>query len=242
MNSLRVNGSPEATDQLWALANGPNLLVKEYSVCIVNGIRFLTRNLDNRRISQNSGVSIEGDHEEKIHDFYGHLLSIWELEYMCHNKVFLFQCEWYNTGNTGRRKMIQTEKHCTSIDVSSRWYQNDPFILPIQAKQVFYLRDTKLGGHWQVVQCVQLRGVFNVLEVGDGESNDDTEANDAFQQETIAGVVPIEVANNDRYCRDDVEAKVIPTDETMAEHGGNNEDEEHDIPDVDMDVDMNYDM
>ena len=99
-----------------------------------------------------------------------------------------------------------------------------------------------MSGYWQVVQCVQLRGVFDVPEVGDGESNDDTEANDAFQQETIAGVVPIEVANNDRYCRDDVEAEVIPTDETMAEHGGNNEDEEHGIPDVDMDVDMDYDM
>ena len=148
----------------------------------------------------------------------------------------------YNIGNTGRRKTIQTEKHCTNIDVSSRWYQNDPFILPSQAKQVFYLRDNKLGGHWQVVQCVQLRGVFDVPEISDGESNDDTEANDAFQQETIVGVVPIEVANNDQYCRDDVEAEVIPTDETMAKHGGNNEDEEHDILDVDMDVDMDYDM
>jgi hypothetical protein len=64
MNSLRVNGSPEATNQLWVLANGPNLLVKEYSVCIVNGIRFHIRDLDNRRISQNSGVFVEGDHEE----------------------------------------------------------------------------------------------------------------------------------------------------------------------------------
>jgi hypothetical protein len=99
-----------------------------------------------------------------------------------------------------------------------------------------------LGGHWQVVQCVQPRGVFDIPEVGDEESNDDTETNDAFQQETITGVVPIEVATNDRYCRDDVEAEVIPTDETMTEHGGNNEDEEHDIPDVDMDVDMDYDM
>ena len=69
MNSLRVNGSPEATDQLWALANGPNLLVKEYSVCIVNGIRFHTRDLDNCRISKNSSVSVEGDHEDQIHDF-----------------------------------------------------------------------------------------------------------------------------------------------------------------------------
>jgi hypothetical protein len=28
------------------------------------------------------------------------------------------------------------------------------------------------------VQCIQLRGVFDVPEVGDGESNDDMEAND----------------------------------------------------------------
>ena len=158
---------------------------------------------------------------------------------MCHNKLVLFQCEWYNTGNTGRRRMKQTEKHCTSIDVFNRWYQNDLFILPSQAKQVFYLRDTKLGGHWQVVQCVQLRGVFDVPKVSDGESK---EANDAFQQETITSVVPIEVANNDRYCKDDIEAEVIPTDETMAEHGDNNEDEKHVIPDIDMDVDMDYDM
>ncbi len=68
------------------------------------------------------------------------------------------------------------------------------------------------------------------------------EANDVFQQEIITGIVPIEVANNDQYCRDDVKAEVIPIDETMAEHGDNNEDEEHDIPDVDMDVEMDYDM
>uniref|UniRef100_A0A2N9E4T3 DUF4216 domain-containing protein n=1 Tax=Fagus sylvatica TaxID=28930 RepID=A0A2N9E4T3_FAGSY len=80
-------GHQNATDQLWALANGPNLLVKEYSVCIVNGIS--------------------------------------------------------------------------------------------QAKQVFYLRDTKLGGHWQVVQCVQLRGVFDVPE-------DDVEAEVILTDETMA--------------------------------------------------------
>ena len=76
MNRLRVNGLPEATDQLWALVNCPNLLVKEYSICIVNGIRFHIRDLNNRCISQSSSVYVEGDHEEQIHDFYSHLLSI----------------------------------------------------------------------------------------------------------------------------------------------------------------------
>ena len=97
-------------------------------------------------------------------------------------KVVLFQCEWYNTGNkTDRRRTIRTETHCTRINVKSRWSQNDPFILPSQAKQVFYLRDTKWGESWYIVQCVQYRGVFDVPEVGDEESTDQTEANEAFQ-------------------------------------------------------------
>ena len=54
----------------------PNLLVKEYSICIVNGIRFHIRDLNNRCISQSSSAYVEGDHEEQIHDFYSHLLSI----------------------------------------------------------------------------------------------------------------------------------------------------------------------
>jgi hypothetical protein len=44
----------------------------------------------------------------------------------------------------------------------SRWYQNDPFILPSQVKQDFYLPDSKSGESWQVVQCVQYRRVFDV--------------------------------------------------------------------------------
>jgi hypothetical protein len=77
----------------------------------------------------------------------------------------------------------------------SRWSQNDPFILPSQAKQVFYLLDTKSGEPWQVVQWVQHRGVFDVSEVGDGESNNHMEAKDAFQQETITDV-PIDIEDN----------------------------------------------
>lgn len=142
MNRLRVEESPEATDELWSLANGPNLLVKEYSGCIINGIRFHTKELDDRRTSQNSGVLVRGDHEHQMHDFYGHISKVWELEYRCQNKVVLFQCEWYNTGNTGRTRTMRKDAYCTSIDVTSRWYQSDPFVLPSQVKQVFYLNDT----------------------------------------------------------------------------------------------------
>ena len=110
-----------------------------------------------------------GDHKGKLHDFYDHLCKVLEFDYICGKKVVLFQCEWCNTGNTGRNRTIRFDTYCTSIDVKSLWYKSDPFIIPSQAKQVFYLNDTKLGEPWNVVQRVQHRGVFDVPNASDGE-------------------------------------------------------------------------
>ena len=76
-------------------------------------------------------------------------------------------------------------------------------------------------------------------KVGDGESNE------AFQQEAISDVVPIDVVpidveDNVQYCKGGIEVENIPED--LGEQGNNNEDEVHNIPNSDMDLDMNYDM
>jgi len=65
-----------------------------------------------------------------------------------------------------------------------------------------------LGELWQIVQCIQHKGVFNIQEVGDKESNVNTEDSNAFQQEAI-DVVPINVEDNIEYCMSDVKAEVI---------------------------------
>ena len=90
MNKLKVNKSLEATRQLWSLANSPKSYVKEYTVCMVHGVKFYTRDLDNHCVTQNSSVCTEGDHEGEMCDFYGHVCKIWELEYMFCHKVVLF--------------------------------------------------------------------------------------------------------------------------------------------------------
>ena len=231
--------------------------MKEYFGCIVNGVRFRIRELDNRCKTQNSGVLAVGDHEGKMHNFYGHLINVWEFEYMCQKKVILFQCEWYNTGNIGRNCTIRTDKYCTSIDVKSRWYQSDPFILPSHAKQVFYLKDTKWGEPWQVVQLVQQRGVFDVPEVRDGEPLDLEESSEVFQQDSITSALPINIEDDIRYHREDVEVEVIervgPLDETYDEDDEDHEimgdninnkvgDDDEILDDDDMDPDMDYNM
>ena len=107
-----------------------------------------------------------------------------------------------------------------------------------QAKQVFYFQDTKLYESWKIVHCIQYRGVFDVPEVKGGESNDNTEDSDAFQQEAIVDVVPINVEINIiKYYMGDVETEIVSEGGT-SRHA--NQNEEHDIPDIDLDMD--YDM
>ena len=79
--------------------------------------------------------------------------------------------------------------------------------------------------------------VFNVPEVDGGEFSDNTEDSDEFQQEAIVDVVPINAEDNIEYCMGDVEAEVVPKGGTSRDA---NQNEEYDIPDVDLD--MNYDM
>jgi hypothetical protein len=46
----------------------------------------------------NNGVCIKGEWagEDTVHDYYGVLEEVVELEYEGHNKVVLFKCHWFN--------------------------------------------------------------------------------------------------------------------------------------------------
>ena len=69
------------------------------------------------------------------------------------------------------------------------------------------------------MQSIQHRGVFDVSEVGGGESNDNTEDGDVFQQEAIVDVVSINVKDNIiDYCMGDVETKVVLESEIGRAH------------------------
>ena len=88
------------------------------------------------------------------------------------------------------------------------------------------------------MQSIQHREVFDVSEVRAGESNDNTKDSNTFQQEAIVDVVSINVEDNIiDYCMGDVEIEVVFEGGTSRDA---NQNEEHDIPDVDLDID--YDM
>lgn len=162
MKNLHSAKSPIATDELYALACGPDNRVWILSGCICKGIRFHTLSREQSLRTQSSGVVVRGEHHSEDTDFYGVLGQIIRLDYVDDKCVYLFRCDWWNVGNS--RHGIRVGKHFTSVDVSRKRYVDDPFVLASQASQCFYLSDTKLRGTWKVVQRVDPRSVYDVLE------------------------------------------------------------------------------
>ena len=58
---------------------------------------FHTKDRDDRRITQNSGIFVSREHDGKEVDFYGVLSNVVVLNYILGYKVILLKCSWYDT-------------------------------------------------------------------------------------------------------------------------------------------------
>ena len=66
----RLNNSDIVDDDLLALACGPDLRVRSYSSCVVNGVWFCTVERDINKKTQNSGVACAGVHNDRVIDYF----------------------------------------------------------------------------------------------------------------------------------------------------------------------------
>jgi len=124
---------------------------------------------------ENSGVTLraESQHFVSVHDdnscvafipYFGFIKEIWELNYIKF-VVCVFKCKWVDN-NTG----VQTDDvGFTLVDLKKLAYQNDPFIMAEQAKQLFYVQDP-CDERWSVV----LHGKTNGVNVKNDDSYIDT--------------------------------------------------------------------
>ncbi|XP_042472108.1 uncharacterized protein LOC122054736 [Zingiber officinale] len=147
------------------LAHGPRKHVISYTGYIINGHRFHT--IDVGRSTQDSGVSVEADtiwqssstdsHTVGRLSYYGVIRDIVLLDYYFF-KVPVFRCDWANPG-TG----IKMDDGFTLVNLHQglRTFENDPFILASQAKQVFYSREND-ESNWYVLLKVPPRGIHNM--------------------------------------------------------------------------------
>ena len=211
---MQNQGSQEVTDEIFSLACGLDRRVMRYTSCIVNGVRYHTKERDFHLRSQNSGVMVEENHEEEDIDFYGVLIDIIQLDYIKECQVVLFRCEWFDLDNKKRR--IRKDGHLVSINVNKCWYDNDPFILAIQAKQVFYLDDIRLGRDWRVVQKFHHRHLYDVPEAQHVENGEMFDLDNNIDQEIELfyndNTMPIEEFEEGPLNKDDIALDVIDSD------------------------------
>nr|GEU58438.1 hypothetical protein [Tanacetum cinerariifolium] len=77
-------------EEVLFLAIGPRVIAIQFNGFITNGYRFLKKTQEELKMTQNSRVIVvvKGGY------YYGKLINIIELDYICGYKVVLFQCDW----------------------------------------------------------------------------------------------------------------------------------------------------
>lgn len=213
MSLLRVNRDHRATDDLYALSQFPDDRYSSWQSCVVHGVRFRCKVRDDKFTTQCSGVCA-GEYDDETRIYYGVLLEVMELDFILGRKVFMFRCKWYNTNPKGKKMVV--DHKLTSIDITSKWFVDEPFIFATQAQQVFYLKDMARGKNWMVVQKVNHRNVYDILEHDEDQVSSST---DVFQEEESSELPPFEpteeLPNSSFIVRKDVEPETVPYKEVQ---------------------------
>lgn len=151
-----INSKSNVSDSLKWIAQGPSRNVVKYPGYIINGCCYHTKDRDNSRISQNSGVTLVATtmqvtgYKDKnpIYvdmSFYGVIIEIWQLDYNAF-RIPVFKCDWVDN----KRGIKVDELGFTLVELGRIGHKSDSFILASQAKQVFYVED-QLDPKWSIV-------------------------------------------------------------------------------------------
>ena len=148
--------------------------MSKYNGYTINGCRYHTKERDDLRTTQNSGVSVvastmqiaSAKDKNPIFGelcFYGIITEIWDLDYTKF-RIPVFKCDWVDNNND----IKVDELGFTLVDLTKVAYKSDSFILASQAKQVFYVQD-QLEPRWSIVlsqkDFLHKEGVDDLIEV-----------------------------------------------------------------------------
>nr|CAD1839723.1 unnamed protein product [Ananas comosus var. bracteatus] len=159
------------SEEIIAMARGPNNVTKRFSGFIINGFRFHTKDREKFRKTQNSGVMVEAEGQT----YYGALTDIFELDYFGKFKVVLFRCDWVDVRSP--RGLKQDTNGSILVNFSKlihtgQFLKDDPFIFSSQAKQVFYVQDPR-NEDWNHVIMTKPRDLYDI-RVEMQEEDDET--------------------------------------------------------------------
>ncbi|XP_024178346.1 uncharacterized protein LOC112184315 [Rosa chinensis] len=144
------------SEHLRWIADGPSSEVPTFSAYKINGVNFNTKDRDDVRAVQCSGVSLfanamlisSAKDKNPVNDdttFYGVVKDIWELDYHSF-RVPVFYYDWVDID-----KSIKIDDlGYTLVNLNKLGHFNDPFVLGTDVKQVCYI-DDPLNANWSVV-------------------------------------------------------------------------------------------
>ncbi|KAL8464801.1 hypothetical protein ACS0TY_034340 [Phlomoides rotata] len=165
----------QISEKVKALAQGPNNKVFKYQSYSLNGVTYHTKERDNTRVVQNSGVTLVSktmqvasakDKNPIMSDmtFYGVIDEIWEVDYY-NFRIPIFKCIWVDNNNSGIKV---DDLGFTLVNLNKIGLKNDSFVLGSLAKQVFYIEDPK-DPAWSVVLETPTKEYFEYLNYGELE-------------------------------------------------------------------------
>lgn len=189
------------------IADGPNKEVPTFSGYRIDGSTFSTKDRDDTRQVQCSGVCVDADTmvvqgkdnniEHTSQTFYGVILSIWELDYNSF-RVPVFRCKWVDM-NKGIKV---DELGYTLVNLNRLGFLNDPFILAKHVKQVCYI-DDPLEKLWSVVLKFPEKKYYEDSE-DENEGSVEVELENEF---FVPNLPDVDLLDEDTtsYMRDDLE-------------------------------------
>ena len=152
----------------------------------VNGYKFHTESHGSMRSTSNSGVCIKGTNfSETESDYYGRLIEILQLEYprLPIKRTILFKCNWFDpTVNVGMK--VHKQYFLVDVNQKRKLSKDEPFILAMQAAQVYYVPYPSLRkdkSDWLAVCKVKARPVIDVPAAVDKTVT----TNIAFQEDEL---------------------------------------------------------
>ncbi|XP_074290910.1 uncharacterized protein LOC141617636 [Silene latifolia] len=214
-------------EKIFWLAKGPSPTAKRYKGYYANGYEFYTKTRDARCKTQNSGVtlsaltsSFSSSKDQNPIDgevtYYGAIIEIIELNYWSQFSVVLFRCEWYH--------VEKDEYGMICVNVNKFCSVDDPFVMPSQVNQVFYVADPVIDGLHYVMTRVP-------RDVYDFDSENAGPVSHLSEQNEFMHSVPVTVDDDIVLSRKDIDPAFSDAN-TVLTHTNNFDDDISDRDDT----------
>ena len=147
---IRSLPDESVSDEIRALAFGPNSVIRECKTLVINGYKFVITDRAINMSTQHDGVMLTAatdcfasasDNRPRYENvsYYGLLDKIQILDYYSHGRVVMMKCKWFDTMT--RHGTFIDDCGFRVVDTTRFLITDEPYIVASMAKQVFYVRD-----------------------------------------------------------------------------------------------------